>query len=132
MDTCYCSRPMGIETSFGGGEKQGDRSLKAATHRSLSHLHSIRLHDGVFKHRDNYNFVGFDVLTASRMKMSVFCVVVPCSLAHVYRPLRGACCIHLQGEGKKWKAACISERSVKGYQVSRCYSTQDRHFQLRF
>jgi hypothetical protein len=32
------------------------------------------------------------------MKMAVFSVVAPCSLVEVYRSLRGACCLHHQGD----------------------------------
>jgi hypothetical protein len=38
----------------------------------------------------------FEVLTAARMKMTVFWDVAPCSLIEVYRRFRGACCLHHQ------------------------------------
>jgi hypothetical protein len=42
----------------------------------------------------NSQVVGFEVLTAVNMKMTVFWVVVPCSLVEVYRRFRGACYVH--------------------------------------
>jgi hypothetical protein len=39
---------------------------------------------------------GFEVLTASNMKMAVFWVVTLCSLVEVYRRFRGTCCLHHQ------------------------------------
>jgi hypothetical protein len=42
--------------------------------------------------------VRFQVLTAASMKMAVFWVVAPCSLAEVYRRFRGACFLRLQGD----------------------------------
>jgi hypothetical protein len=38
--------------------------------------------------------VTFQVLKAASMKMTVFWVVAPCSLVHVYRCFRGVCCLH--------------------------------------
>jgi hypothetical protein len=35
------------------------------------------------------------------MKMTVFWVVVPCSLVEVHRRSRGACCLHHQGDPRK-------------------------------
>jgi hypothetical protein len=42
--------------------------------------------------------VRFDVLTAVSMKMAVFWVLAPWSLAEVYQHFRGPCCIHHQDD----------------------------------
>jgi hypothetical protein len=42
-------------------------------------------------------YVGFEVVTAVYMKMTVFWVVAPCSLVEVYQRFRGPCCLHHQG-----------------------------------
>jgi hypothetical protein len=39
----------------------------------------------------------FQVLTAASMKIA-FWDRAPCSLVDVYRRLRGACCLHYQGD----------------------------------
>jgi hypothetical protein len=44
------------------------------------------------------NLVVFEVLTEVSMKMAVFWVVAPCSLAEVYQRFRGPCCLHHQGD----------------------------------
>jgi hypothetical protein len=41
--------------------------------------------------------VGFEVLTAASMKMSIFWVVALCSLVEVYRRFRGISCLHNKG-----------------------------------
>jgi hypothetical protein len=33
-------------------------------------------------------------VTNKLLKMTVFWIVAPCSLIEVYRPFRGACCLH--------------------------------------
>jgi hypothetical protein len=38
--------------------------------------------------------VGFEVLTAVSMKMTVFWVVAQCSLVEVYQRFRDPCCLH--------------------------------------
>jgi hypothetical protein len=38
------------------------------------------------------------VNTVKNMKMAVFWVVAPCSLVEIYRPFRGACCLHHQDD----------------------------------
>jgi hypothetical protein len=43
---------------------------------------------------DRIDMVGFEVLTAVSMKMTVFWVVAPCSLVEVYQRFRGPCCLH--------------------------------------
>jgi hypothetical protein len=44
-----------------------------------------------------FTVVSFEVLTVASMKMPVFWVAAPCSLAGVYRRFRGACFLHHQG-----------------------------------
>jgi hypothetical protein len=44
--------------------------------------------------KDLFQFVRFEVNIAVSMKMAVFWVVVPRSLADVYQCFRGACCRH--------------------------------------
>jgi hypothetical protein len=46
----------------------------------------------------NRTLVRFQVLTAASTKMAVFWDVAPCSLVDVDRCLRGAYCLHLQGD----------------------------------
>jgi hypothetical protein len=53
----------------------------------------------------------FQVLTAASMRMAVFWAVAPCSLVEVYRPFRGACCLHHQGDRPE-HSAYISSYSV--------------------
>jgi hypothetical protein len=36
------------------------------------------------------------------MKMAVFWVVAPYSLVEVYQRFRGACCLHHQGDVRRW------------------------------
>jgi hypothetical protein len=44
--------------------------------------------------------VGFEVLTAVSMKMAVFWVVAPCSLVEVYQRFRDpCCCLHRSDDG---------------------------------
>jgi hypothetical protein len=52
----------------------------------------------VTRPRDRKFFVRFQVLTAVGMKLAIFWVVAPCSLVEVYRRLRGAYCLHYQGD----------------------------------
>jgi hypothetical protein len=46
------------------------------------------------------SLVGFEVLRAARMKMSVFWVVAPCNLEEVYQHFRGTCCLPDYGGNK--------------------------------
>jgi hypothetical protein len=46
---------------------------------------------------DKVHYVGFEVLMVASMKMTVFWVVVQCSLVEVYQHFRGTCCLHHQG-----------------------------------
>jgi hypothetical protein len=43
--------------------------------------------------------VRFEVLMEASMKMAVFWVVALWSLAEFYRRFRGACCLHVLGDG---------------------------------
>jgi hypothetical protein len=45
----------------------------------------------------DFKVIRFQVLKAASMKMSVFWVVAPCSLAEVYRRFRISCYLHHQG-----------------------------------
>jgi hypothetical protein len=45
------------------------------------------------------------------MQMTVFWVVVPCSLVKVYRRFRGACCLHHQGD-RHLEELSFSHRSL--------------------
>jgi hypothetical protein len=47
--------------------------------------------------RRKYKFVTFQVLTTASIKMAVFGVMAPYTLAEAYRRFRGTCCVHLQG-----------------------------------
>jgi hypothetical protein len=62
---------------------------------------------------------GFEVLTASSVKMAVFWVVVPYSLVDIYQHLRGACCLHHQAddEGSKHYMALQSTRQPSLFSV---------------
>jgi hypothetical protein len=51
------------------------------------------------------------------VKMAVFRVVAPCSLAEVNRRFRGTCCLHYQGA--MMMEAATSETSVNFYQTTR-------------
>jgi hypothetical protein len=53
---------------------------------------------------NEYNSVGFEVLTALSTKKAVFWVVAPCSLVKDYQRFRGPCCLHHQGDRplKRW------------------------------
>jgi hypothetical protein len=44
------------------------------------------------------NNVRFQVITAARMKMTVFWDVTPCSLVEACRCVTGAYCLHHQGD----------------------------------
>jgi hypothetical protein len=43
----------------------------------------------------------FEILTAVKTEITVFCVVTPCSDVVRYRRFGGPCCFHLQGEGDR-------------------------------
>jgi hypothetical protein len=51
------------------------------------------------------------------MKMAVFWVVAPCNLVEVYRRLRGACCLHNQGNSF--------------YKTTQCNDPEDSHLHTR-
>jgi hypothetical protein len=72
---------------------------------------------------DLKNLVGFEVLTAARMKMAVFWVVVPCSLVEVYQRVRGNALVALMVE-----AASTSETLLNFYQTSPRYNPEDSLF----
>jgi hypothetical protein len=57
------------------------------------------------------------------LKMAVFWVVAPCSLVEVYRPFRGAYCLHHQGD----EAARTAVILVNFYQTTRRYNPEDSH-----
>jgi hypothetical protein len=61
--------------------------------------------------------------------MSVFWVVVPCSLVEIYYRFRGPCCLHHQGLliALMMEAARSSETLVNFYQTTRRYNPEDRH-----
>jgi hypothetical protein len=66
--------------------------------------------------------------------MAVFWVVVPCSLVEVYQRFTGLCCLHHQGDLKRWhlitlmmEAARASETLVNFYQTTRRYNPEDSH-----
>jgi hypothetical protein len=71
------------------------------------------------------------------MKMAVFWVVVPCSLAEVSRRFRGTCCLHHQGDRGAaargllitlmMEAASISETSANFYETTWLNNPEDRH-----
>jgi hypothetical protein len=42
--------------------------------------------------------VRFQILKAASMKMAVFFVSAPCSMAEVYRNFRGATCLYQRGD----------------------------------
>jgi hypothetical protein len=65
------------------------------------------------------------------MKMAVFWVVAPCSLAEVYRHFRGACCLHHRGDDifLIMEAASTPKTSVNFYQTTRRNNPEDGHLQ---
>jgi hypothetical protein len=68
--------------------------------------------------------------------MAVFWVVAPCSLVAVYRPFRGTCCIHHQGDASSiialmMEATGSSETSAYFYQTTRRYNPEDSHLHTR-
>jgi hypothetical protein len=70
--------------------------------------------------RNSFDFVRFEFLTVTSMKMAVFWVVAPCSLVEVYRRFRGACCLHHQD----------NETSVNFYQTTWRNNPENSHLQL--
>jgi hypothetical protein len=67
-----------------------------------------------------------------KTKMTVGWVVVPCSLADVYRRFRGFCCLHHQGDWSPLvEAVSISETSVYLFHTAWRNSPKDSHPQSR-
>jgi hypothetical protein len=64
--------------------------------------------------------VRFQVLTAASIKMAVFRVVVPCSLAEFYLSFRGAIALMMV-------AASTSETSINFYQTTWHNNPEDSH-----
>jgi hypothetical protein len=64
-----------------------------------------------------------------QLKMSVFWVVVPCSVVEVYRHFRGTCCI--DQKGNMMVGASTSETLVNLYQAARRYNPEDSHLHSR-
>jgi hypothetical protein len=60
----------------------------------VTHITSQKL----MSHRPSEHWVGFEVFTATSMKMAVFWVLAPRSLVEVYQRFRGSCCLHHQGD----------------------------------
>jgi hypothetical protein len=70
---------------------------------------------------------------ASGMKMTVFWVVVPCSLVEFYQRFRGACCLHHQGNdggALLIEAATTSEMLVNLYQTTWLNIPEDSHLRI--
>jgi hypothetical protein len=65
------------------------------------------------KEENNILLSEISVLTAASMKMAVFCVVAPCSLAETDRQL-------LAMIAPMTEAVSTSETSVNSYQTTRC------------
>jgi hypothetical protein len=76
------------------------------------------------------NVVGFEVLTAASMKISVFLVVALCSLVEVYHHFRSSCCLHHQGT-LMMETASTSETLVNFYQTTRRNIPEDSHLHIR-
>jgi hypothetical protein len=68
----------------------------------------------------------FQVLTAKRMKMTVFWVLAPCSLIEIDRRFRGAYCLHRLDV----KALSTCETLVSFYQTTGRNITEDSHLQI--
>jgi hypothetical protein len=62
-------------------------------------------------------------MNPSTLKMTVFWDVAPCSLVEVYECLRGAYCVHHQGD----EATSTTEKLVKFYQTAWCRIPEDSH-----
>jgi hypothetical protein len=62
------------------------------------------------------------------VKMAVFWVVAPCSLAEIYRRFSDACCLNQQG-ALMMEAARTSETLVNVWQTRRRYNPEDSHSQ---
>jgi hypothetical protein len=65
--------------------------------------------------------VGFELLTAVRIKMAVFWVVAQCNLVEIYQCFRGPYCLGLL----LLEAARTSERLVNFYHTTRRYNPED-------
>jgi hypothetical protein len=63
---------------------------------AMSWTTGVRFPVGTGKTR--YSWVRFEVLMTASIKMAVFWVLAPCSLAQVYRRFGDACCQHHQGD----------------------------------
>jgi hypothetical protein len=83
---------------------QDDISVPRKTQNSADEIRTHKHGPPEHKEQDSRSkkngikMMRFQVLMAASMKMTVFWVVAPCSLVEVYRRLRGACCLHHQGD----------------------------------
>jgi hypothetical protein len=68
--------------------------------------------------------VRFQVLTAARMRMTVFRDVAPCSLVEIDRRFRGAYCLH---NHRPDEAVSTSETSANFYEITGSYIPEDSH-----
>jgi hypothetical protein len=89
-----------------------------------------------FTSHDNFEFklLTFQVITAASMKMTVFWVAAPCSLAEVYRRFRGPCCLHHQGDeiALIMEQGSTSEASDTFSQTTRRKHPEDSHLHTYF
>jgi hypothetical protein len=64
--------------------------------------------------------VGFQVVTAASMKISVFWVVALCSQVEIYQSFRGTCCLHHQGDESSpwwWRQDLACDNRVSKFAV---------------
>jgi hypothetical protein len=67
--------------------------------------------------------VGFQVLAAASMKMTIFWNIMPCSLIEIYRRFKDACLLI----ALMMEAASTSETLVNFYQTTRRNIPEDSH-----
>jgi hypothetical protein len=81
-------------------------------------------------------YVGFQVLTAASMKMTIFWNAAPCSLAEVYRRFRGASFLHHQGEPSSysppWEPDISPSRYVRPLWQETNFHTHQTNLKQRF
>jgi hypothetical protein len=76
-------------------------------------------------------YAGFEVLTAVVMKISIFCVITPCSPLKFNRRFAGTCRVHLQGRRiMKARNQGESRRQAEKSKVSWLYSLISQKLEL--
>jgi hypothetical protein len=92
----YTYGSSGLDTIFGTLFCQNFKSYCTTVSRTLWANQNYISH--MFHIFGTTDCLGFEVLMVVSAKMTVFWVVVPCSLVEVYQRFRGLCCLHPQGD----------------------------------